>query len=218
MSTEPSPLIASPTLSLLVLLPASAHTQQYLTPIAPPSHPSGLTSRQSGSSVPSAIPLTTAGRGEGDERRDDEAEMEKVLVAGRRLSLAPGMGAGTQTRSINPLPPLADSPGPSIPIAGSSIEAPPTVGTRPPPELSTAPPAFGAKRAAPSRTPASRRRPQTAAGPAASLMGEGNKVGAALPRGSGLDMRGGAGYGKTRPGWEGDEIVHVLRNSGLEGE
>ena len=39
----------------------------------------------------------------------------------------------------------------------------------------------------------------------------------AAPLGMGLGI-GGGGVGKTRPGWEGDEVVGVLRGSGLEGK
>jgi len=38
----------------------------------------------------------------------------------------------------------------------------------------------------------------------------------ALPSGSGLGMGGGSGL-RSRPGWEADEVVGHLRESGLEG-
>jgi len=214
-------------LSLLVLVPSSAHIHQFPTPLAPPSRPAPLTSRQSGSTVPSMRQLSAARRSDGQERKvDEEAEIDKVMAAGRRLSLAPGIGTGTEIhaseRFKSSLPPLSDYSIATPPVAGSSYEAPPSFGTPFTPEEQTPPPAFGAKRGSVSRVPASRRRPQTAAGPAIPLspaMMVGVSRGSiALPSGSGLGFGGGGNVGKTRPGWEGDEVVRVLRNSGLEGE
>lgn len=191
-------------LSLLVLLPASAHMQQHPTPL-PPSRPFALTSRKSGSTIPSLGNMPEV-KGEGED------DMEKVLVAGRRLSLAPGIGAGTQTRSMGTFTPL--SPLDPSPTGTPTAEVPAPV----PVDRSPARPVFGAKRSSGRVTgPPSRRRPNTAATPAqAQISGVGpgvSRASMAVPGGGG----GGGVLGRSRPGWEGDEVVGVLRASGLEG-
>lgn len=210
LSTPPITGTAPP-LSLLVLLPTTAHMRQHPTPLAPASRPVPLTSRKSGSTLPSMRQLSAARWSDEQETTatPEETEIDKVIIAGRRLSLAPGIGAGTQqTRFTSGLAPLTDIP--STPnMTGSSREAPPAFGARPPTEQSTPPSAFGTMRGSGSRGPPSKRRPQTAATSAIPL--------AQGLNGSGMGFGGGVGAGRNRPGWEGDEVVGVLRNSGLEG-
>jgi len=207
-------MIPAPTLSLLVLLPASAHVQKFRTPIAPPSRPPTLTSRQSGSSVPSALHLTSVRESEENERMLEEAEMKKVISAGRRMSLAPGIGTGTQTRFASAFPPLTPSRQPIPAAVAQPYETLSSLGAGPSSEQPPPPPAFGAKRGGNKGGPVSKRRPQTAAIEAVPAGVSWGSI--ALPSGGGFRM-GGVG-GRTRPGWEGDEVVRILRHSGLEGK
>jgi hypothetical protein len=85
-----------------------------------------------------------------------------------------------------------------VTVNGSPVEAP-SFGPRQPAELP------GAKRS---------RRPVTAA-TATIQPHRGGSM--ALPSGSGFGIGGGS-FSKTRPGWEADEIVTVLRSGGLEGK
>lgn len=141
------------------------------------------------------------------------------------------------------LRPAASTGGPPPSEASSSPAAAATAAASAAP---SAPPAFGSKR--PPASPArSRRRPLTAmttsaafsAGGAASAtaaLARGTAAGlgnvpddpahshGSGPRGSGSGMGLGIGVGlggashRARPGWEGDEVVSMLRGSGLEGE
>jgi hypothetical protein len=152
------------------------------------------------------------------------------------MSLAPGIGGGTQTKSpttaftsklsvINSSPQSDQedfeaytypSPGPSAP----PTPAPPAA------------PAFGSSRGG--VRPSRNRRPATAtlgssgtspmamgmtnAG-SSSGVGQGGMSRASISgRGMGRISGIGGSLGKTRPGWEGDEVVGVLRSSGMEGE
>ena len=228
MATTPPIAGPAPPLSLLVLLPGSSHMRQPHASMSPPHRPAPLASRQSGSTVPSMRQLAAARKNEQEEQRE-EAEIDKVISAGRRLSLAPGIGAGTQIRSGERLEVVTDEPTPtaggSTPLPYEAREAPASYGALPSSELQTTSPAFGAKRGLTSRGPPSRRRPQTAAHPSiplgqalASNLGNASRGSLAFPHGSGFGPSGGGSGGRARPGWEGDEVVGVLRNSGLEGK
>lgn len=230
------------TLSLFLILPPAA-TQQTIelysyspyTMTTPGDRPV-LASRASGSSVVTRSPLNTMAQagemtpfqaqGQGQGHTGDTSAsggMEGIVASGRRLSLAPGVGGGTLTR-----PPESQQ-------AGKFGQQPTRLSTIPSGEttsstsaIQTGPPAFGS--AKPNANPRlSRRRPNTAAGP--SLGGSSSaRSSMALPRGMALDTGNGpGGLGSAlgpirggsrhhRPGWEGDELVGVLRDSGLESE
>lgn len=117
-----------PAMSFLVLLPASAHMTHNPSPRAPASasavrhqpSPWPLTTRKSGSTVPSL--KTLAGQpqpqpqfqsqsrlrhaNDGQDGSPDEERVDPIVdswaVAGRRSSLAPGMGTGTERRALKP--------------------------------------------------------------------------------------------------------------------
>jgi hypothetical protein len=209
MSATPFPLATFPaSLSFLVLLPSSSTENRSPQPPNSISRPSALTSRQSGSTVHTLKAISTIGslqEGAGGGELQDEAEIDKVVSAGRRLSLAPGIGAGTQTRSRTFQGQLQTLD--ATPPASPKNAEPPSDMNR------AAPPAFGSSsRSLNSRT-ASRRRPQTAA---MSPVSPNMRSGAAMPNPGSLGMS--VGQGRARPGWEADEVVGVLRGSGLEGE
>ncbi|KAK8869991.1 hypothetical protein IAR55_000561 [Kwoniella newhampshirensis] len=232
-------------LSVLVVLPPSAHLQHHAAPNVRPSRPSPLVTRLSSSMIPSLQqtnqPADQKSTGGGQTDVDD------VVVASRRLSLAPGLGTGTSTFVSNDISPTASEPpsssehvptvSTSLPSSSSSKPAPPPFGQKrsdaqtntnsedtPIPSTSSSgrPPAFGAKRSSTmtSRGPA-RRRPQTATVPTASgLIAPGLMAGMANSRASLAGPSGvgggGGGFGRSRPGWEADEVVGNLRGSGLE--
>ena len=198
-------------LSLLVLLPPTADGP---APIVPPSRPPPLTSRQSGSTVPSLKAFGMSSRLTRSKKDTYEEEaIDAVVSAGRRLSLAPGIGAGTQVRMLSPdrMSPVSTGLHDTNGHAETSRQGAAAY------QASEAP-TFGAKRIS-SMTGKRTRRPQTSSaqpGPAALLAAAGVSRGSiALPSGMGM---GGSGVGRNRPGWEGDEVVAVLRGSGLQGE
>lgn len=224
-------------LAIYVLLPTSAHLQAQHGPIAPISRPPPLTSRQSGSSLATMANLKISPQHPSAEKlqdADQNLDIPDMAAANRRLSLAPGIGAGTQTRSArmnDGMRPLANAEESSTSRVESAKPAPPPVGrsyqmsgraAEAPAKseqlaISTAgPPAFGSRSGASPRTPGFRRRPVTAtvaeSGPFGNPQARGSM---ALPNGMGLGIRAG---GRNRPGWEGDEVVGMLRNSGMEGE
>jgi len=252
----PSLSSGQPALSVLVLLPASAHmTAQNASPLAPISRPPPLTTRKSGSTVPSLKSINSPQNPSRLRYNDISPDEERSaldplnhLQVGRRSSLAPGLGAGTEVRAsdsrhiprlgaIESSPPgtpeRAESPSfgdhseddRSEKFGGyelsDSIESRKGQSSRelPVPVLppvSTEPPAFGSRKTlSTSATSArSRRRPQTSATSRAAQSGQRSSM--ALPSGSGLGMGGGSGL-RNRPGWEADEVVGHLRESGLEG-
>ncbi|KAL7422124.1 3',5'-cyclic-nucleotide phosphodiesterase [Cryptotrichosporon argae] len=196
-SPVPPPAPGAP-LSILVLLPDSAHSTQLESvpsAAARAARPSPLTSRQSGSTVPTTHASAV----------DDD-----VFVAqSRRLSLAPGMGGGTQTQTPTPPKPSARiALGKLTPAVPEDAAATPT---------QSAAPAFGAKRdmgsASSTGSPRSRRRPQTAVAAPGYMAPPVSRASVAL--GSGVGLSASIGH-KNRPGWEGDEVVGVLRGAGLE--
>jgi hypothetical protein len=252
----PSLSSGQPALSVLVLLPVSAHmSAQNASPLAPVSRPPPLTTRKSGSTVPSLKSINSPQNPSRLRYNDISPDEERNtldplnhLQVGRRSSLAPGLGAGTEVRApdsrhiprlgaIEPSPPgtpeRAESPSfddhsgddrtgnfggyelsdsLSSRKGQSSRELPTPVL----PPVSTEAPAFGSRKplstsATSART---RRRPQTSA---TSRAGQGaQRSSMALPSGSGLGLGGGSGL-RNRPGWEADEVVGHLRESGLEG-
>ena len=210
-STPPTPHSQPPPLSLFVLLPASAHSDASEINSAQAQRPSPLVSRQSGSRIPSLRTLkdNTAL----SSPSEDTPEIDKVVNAGRRLSLAPGIGAGIQPRGTSPRgdslrsQSVAEEPTPlgNVISTGSSSSRAPAFGSRP---LSGAAPATAGR---------SRRRPQTASGTGHEAPRGSGSRGSILVTGRGGMMGSGSSI-KTRPGWEGDEVVGMLRGSGLEGE
>jgi hypothetical protein len=109
MQLPPSISSGEPALSILVLLPASAHMAQSASPIAPLSRPAPLTSRKSGSTVPSLKSLNAPQQPsrlryddhspDGDRANIDPMDSnQNIALPGRRASLAPGLGAGTEIR------------------------------------------------------------------------------------------------------------------------
>ncbi|OCF35312.1 hypothetical protein I316_02858 [Kwoniella heveanensis BCC8398] len=225
----------SPSLSLLVLMPPSAHWQGLPLPVRRPS--AALSQRKSSSVVPSlqsiqaSTPITI--------QKENEVAT-KAAASGRRLSLASGLGNGPTSRiSADPIDPLSDSPTDSpVPPSRTAFEsndrrsAPPPFGSSssavtsanssPNPGSSATsggPPPFGARRSATTGPRGSKRRPQTAtsagiaASVAPSLMGVGGgRASLAVPTG----MGGTSSLARSRPGWEADEVVGNLRGSGLE--
>lgn len=251
------PSIGQPALSVLVLLPASAHmTAQNASPLAPISRPPPLISRKSGSTVPSLKSKNpqNPSRLRHNDISPDERNVDPLnhVQAGRRSSLAPGLGAGTEIRSpelnfrhVPKLGAIESSP-PGSPERGHSpsnddhsgddrkaafgryqlsddrgvkkdISNQVSVPVLPP--LSTEAPAFGSRSPLSSTSTSatggrSRRRPQTSA---VTRGGQSLQRGSmALPSGTGLGIGGGSGS-RNRPGWEADEVVGHLRESGLEG-
>lgn len=204
-------------MSLFVLLPASAHSNQPIATSRVPPRPSPLVTRQSGGAIPSLGSLSAMRIAQPFAKPSppETAEIDKVVNAGRRLSLAPGMGAGTQRSrvAISTLDTVHSSPEPGSSVVfnePASDEA----------ESSSVPttakaPVFGSGSSS-SGGRFNRRRPQTSAQSSmtSSVAGPVSRGSIAVPsRGGGL-----LGAGKTRPGWEGDELVGMLRGSGLEGE
>lgn len=102
---QPPTTSGQPALSILVLLPASAHMTHNPSPLAPARKPSPLITRKSGSTVPSFKTLASPSKlrdNDGAQSRssgEDVAGLDPVRLAGRRSSLAPGMGTGTEIRS-----------------------------------------------------------------------------------------------------------------------
>ncbi|WVQ98530.1 hypothetical protein IAU59_005656 [Kwoniella sp. CBS 9459] len=227
---------SQPSLSLLVLMPPSAHWQGLPLPVRRPS--AAFAQRKSSSVVPS-LQSIQAGTPITNDKQNEVAT--KAAASGRRLSLASGLGIGPTSRiSSDPLDPLSNSPSDSLPpSAGTSFEsnerrsaAPPPFGSSssagtsatssPNPGAASAsggPPPFGARRSATTGPRGSKRRPQTAtsagiaASVAPSLMGAGGgRASLAVPTG----MGGSSSLARSRPGWEADEVVGNLRGSGLE--
>jgi hypothetical protein len=106
----PSNSTGQPALSVLVLLPALAHmTTQNPSPLAPISRPPPLINRKSGSTVPSLKSIDANTPQNPSRLRNENAlpDVEpnqsdlslRVPPSGRRSSLAPGLGGGTETRS-----------------------------------------------------------------------------------------------------------------------
>jgi len=100
------PSLGQPALSVLVLLPASAHmTAQNASPLAPIPRPTPLINRKSGSVVPSLKSINNQPQNPSRLRNEDISPDERKVnplehvQAGRRSSLAPGLGGGTETRS-----------------------------------------------------------------------------------------------------------------------
>jgi hypothetical protein len=252
----PSLSSGQPALSVLVLLPASAHmSAQNASPLAPVSRPPPLTTRKSGSTVPSLKSINSPQNPSRLRYNDISPDEERStldplnhLQVGRRSSLAPGLGAGTEVRApdsrhiprlgaIEPSPPgtpeRAESPSfddhsgddrsenfggyeLSDSISSRKGQSSRELSTPVLPSVSTEAPAFGSRNpfstsATSART---RRRPQTSATSRAVQGGQRSSM--ALPSGSGLGMGGGSGL-RNRPGWEADEVVGHLRESGLEG-
>lgn len=213
-------------LNVLVLLPTSGHLQRNPAPTAHTTRPPPLLSRQSGSNVSTLQSLRMSPQAKAAERMSEQKQDEDdVVVSTRRLSLAPGIGSGTQNKSSHPegassstsshLDPLssqsASSSTPPRALAGSRNQIQSSY--RP----AESPPAFGSKRPPPASR--GRRRPQTSAAPNVAPPLAGFARGSvAVPAGMGLGIAAIGGAGKSRPGWEGDEVVGVLRTSGLEGE
>jgi hypothetical protein len=233
MSSTPStPSDSTPVvdhLNLLVLLPTSAHMRHHPTPIAPITRPSPLHSRQSGSNLTTIQSLQMAPQSKRVEQTIEPKGMDVVMQT-RRLSLGPGMGNGTQARSpkLGGLAPVVASPvsnpNSSTPTQASISEDYSTSQSSRflrsskalqfPSSSAESPPAFGEKRPPPGR--GGRRRPQTAATYVAPVFAARGSI--AVSSGMGLAIGTLGGAGKGRPGWEGDEVVSVLRTSGLEGE
>ena len=185
---------AQTTLSLLVILPDTEPVHQIAGPSTPPK-PSPLTSRQSTSRVP-----TRGSPG-------NLANVEDVIAAGRRLSLAPGLGAGpTRYRPTTSSSPRLEIPAPNPASHSSSGSVADKLTDSP--ESSV--PAFGS-RSPLNKAKGSRRRPVTAASP---FVASRSSMAVDGVLGSGRIGRA----GKARPGWEGDELVGMLRASGQEGE
>jgi len=249
------PSLGQPALSVLVLLPASAHmTAQNASPLAPIPRPTPLINRKSGSVVPSLKSINNQPQNPSRLRNEDISPDERKVnplehvQAGRRSSLAPGLGGGTETRSpdsrhVPKLGAIESSP-PGTPDRAASPsgddqsgddrkaafgrygmtendESDTSTRTRDStgpaiPTISTEAPAFGSRKPLSTSTTASartRRRPQTSA---VSRSGQTTQRGSmALPSGTGLGI-GGSGI-RNRPGWEADEVVSSLRESGLEG-
>ncbi|KAK1924648.1 hypothetical protein DB88DRAFT_227824 [Papiliotrema laurentii] len=230
--TPPSPLPDS-SLSLFALLPAINHTNQPTANTPQNStRPSPLTSRQSSSTIPTFKSLHSPSSFTKSGEQDPSADIDSVIVPARRLSLAPGLGTGVQSRThescstletvpASPKVDLEEGVGPrdtTIP-AESRVDlnspAPASAAAGPSSSLTTSkPPAFGLRSAASGSR--SRRRPQTSgphpgsSGPSSATMPSRGSL--AVSTGGDL-IRG----SRTRSGWEGDEIVSVLRSSGLEG-
>ena len=226
-------------LSLLVILPQQHDHANNAGPSTPP-RPSALVSRQSTSRIPRSPTSKGRQRDAGDKEKgtatDDVEAIDEVVDAGRRLSLAPGLGIGSLSQRFSPSPlsphsrPSTShiSPAPSPTIKVSRADSPDGTPLISPADTSSpfvdsstpsTPHVFGSKSLF-----RSRRRPQTAV-PSTPLIpsqatqaGGPNRASMAMASGMGIGpINRGAG-GKVRPGWEGDEIVGMLRNGGLEGE
>ncbi|RXK39929.1 hypothetical protein M231_02724 [Tremella mesenterica] len=207
--------ISPSSMSCLVLLPSATHAPLQPSILAHLSRPAPLISRQSGSTVPTTRHLSNSASSTPQPDKDLESQaIDHVISAGRRLSLAPGIGTGTQTLSTQMVssvsqgsPDMSHSPYTSSPIISSTGTSP---GASP---YMRHAPLLGAKRT--TTTKGRSRRPQTSAaaqGPTMLLSPPSDgRNSVALPGG----MRG-RGSGRNRPGWEGDEVVSVLRASGLE--
>ncbi|KAK6902664.1 hypothetical protein I203_107922 [Kwoniella mangroviensis CBS 8507] len=240
-----------PSLNLLVLLPSAAHLHQLPSP---PTRPSGLLSRKSSSTVPSlqsirageAVSSTSSSPAYKSRNADDAQGPSDSVMASRRLSLAPGLGAGAPLSTSNmdldlvspTSTPIPGGAGSSTMTPSSSIDkhtVPPPFGSKsitPPGSGSAASstqtspnpssiPAFGARRSTGTGSSRlSRRRPVTAT----TLSGIASSIAPALmgiPGGrASLAVPPGLGgvshSNRTRPGWEADEVIGTLRGSGME--
>lgn len=231
--TPPSVLsgMGPQTLSVLVLLPSSSSSQAEF-PTAHPPDP--LVPRSSSPKVPTELSVTKSTKG-GQEGGGvvDEEELKAKVMAGRRLSLGSSLGSdinlsiGDGTVSLNIQPPLKSQPSRTTtlhgmsffsPIVSPTSTVPPAISKDPSSTLEAPPFGYNSRPGSGSRTRSHRRRPQTASGTA-------NDIAPALIKEtanarSSLAMVSGAvkGRGKARPGWEADELVGNLRESGLEGE
>lgn len=219
------------TLSLLVLLPSTSSSQaEILTPY----RPNPLTTRSSSPKVPTVLSLTKSGNGDqGGDGVVHAEELKAKVMAGRRLSLGSSLGSdinlsiGEETMSANVIPvginqpsrvaTLHDMP-PFSPIVSPTSSIPPPITKDPSSNLNTPPFGYSSRSGSGGGAHSRRRRPQTASGTA-------NDIAPALIKEtanarSSLAMVSGAvkGRGKARPGWEADELVGHLRESGLEGE
>ncbi|WVW83390.1 hypothetical protein I302_105409 [Kwoniella bestiolae CBS 10118] len=241
-----------PSLNLLVLLPSAAHLHQLPSP---PTRPSALLSRKSSSTVPSlqsirageAVPSpSSASRGRNVVEESSGSGPSSLVMASRRLSLAPGLGAGAPLSLPTDLDLISPTSTP-VPNTGSSTMTPSTSAeqrTVPPPfgskssnstppgsnsatsSAQTSPipsniPAFGARRSTGTGSSRlSRRRPVTAS----TTTGIASSIAPALmgiPGGrASLAVPPGLGgvshSNRTRPGWEADEVIGTLRGSGME--
>nr|XP_018264117.1 uncharacterized protein I303_03997 [Kwoniella dejecticola CBS 10117]OBR86275.1 hypothetical protein I303_03997 [Kwoniella dejecticola CBS 10117] len=184
-----------PSLNLLVLLPSAAHLHQLPSP---PFRPSGLGTRKSSSTVPSLQSIkareavtTPSSPASSDtaSRNADEGSNSSSVMTSRRLSLAPGLGAGatmlptldleslsphsspappsyqmtpsTSSEQRNTVPSFGIGSG-SSPIPRSPQPGSATSSTQTSP-VPTSVPAFGARRSTGTGTSRlSRRRPNTA--------------------------------------------------------
>jgi hypothetical protein len=198
-------------LNVLVLLPTSGHLQRNPAPTTHTTRPPPLLSRQSGSNVSTLQSLRMSPQAKVAERMTEQKQDEDdVVVSTRRLSLAAGIGSGTQNKSLSSQSaPSSSTPPRALPGSRNQIQS----SYRP----AESRPAFGSKRPPPASR--GRRRPQTSAAPNVAPPLAGFARGSvAVPAGMGLGIAAIGGAGKSRPGWEGDEVVGVLRTSGLEGE
>lgn len=308
---QPPSITGQPALSILVILPPSAHMIQNNhnpSPLVPSGGhaPPPLIGRKSGSTVPvlkalaesstststttsttkTASPTSDAptsesrlryqsshisggvnrqdsneshGRVSPDPESEEEAAeadvgagVDPIRIAGRRASLTPGLGGGTETRSpeprsilklgtIEPSPPgtprsrsVSPCPGDAVATTHSNSDSFDAY------RVVNGPPASSASASASASTSTSRASPITGSSVEAPAFGSRNSIAGArrsrrpvttatsvmqphrggsmaLPSGSGYGLGGGGSYTKTRPGWEADEIVSVLRSGGLEG-
>lgn len=219
------------TLSVLVLLPSTSSSQ---AEIPTPYRPSPLKTRSSSPKVPTVLSLTKSGNGDqGGDGIAHEAELKAKVMAGRRLSLGSSLGSdinlsiGEETVPIDTIPAGISRPSrvatlhgmpPFSPIVSPTSSIPPPSPKDPSSNLHTPPFGYSSRSGSGGGPHSRRRRPQTASGTA-------NDIAPALIKEtanarSSLAMVSGAvkGRGKARPGWEADELVGHLRESGLEGE
>ncbi|WWC85261.1 uncharacterized protein L201_000123 [Kwoniella dendrophila CBS 6074] len=244
-----------PSLNLLVLLPTAAHLHQLPSP---PTRPPSLFTRKSGSTVPSlqsirsgetiTSPLTSttskSSISQSNLKTVDES-ISNTVISGRRLSLAPGLGAGAGSGPTSLSPLDFDALSPTSTPASSSSPMVPTTSNE---SRNSAPLPFGTKSTSPSQSAASstqtspvppmvpafgarrstgtgssrlsRRRPVTASqgtGIASSI----SPALMGIPGGrASLAVPPGLGgvshSNRTRPGWEADEVIGTLRGSGME--
>ncbi|WWC69681.1 uncharacterized protein I206_103624 [Kwoniella pini CBS 10737] len=242
-----------PSLNLLVLLPSAAHLHQLP---APPYRPSALSSRKSSSTIPSlqsikagepvTSPSSSLASSTSTTKNAEEGSNNSSVMTSRRLSLAPGLGAGATLPSAymdlenlsphsSPAPtsyqmsPSASSEKRDYPFGSGSGSVPAPRSPQPSSATSstqTSPittnvPAFGARRSTGTGTSRlSRRRPVTAS----TSTGIASTISPALmgiPGGrASLAVPPGLGgvshSNRTRPGWEADEVIGTLRGSGME--
>ncbi|OXG38621.1 high-affinity phosphodiesterase [Cryptococcus neoformans Bt15] len=217
------------TLSVLVLLPSTSSSQ---AEIPTPYRPNPLKTRSSSPKVPTVLSLTKSGNGDqGGDGIAHEAELKAKVMAGRRLSLGSSLGSdinlsiGEETVPIDTIPVGINRPSrvatlhgmpPFSPIVSPTSSIPPPSPKDPSSNLHTPPFGYSSRSGSGGGPHSRRRRPQTASGTA-------NDIAPALIKEtanarSSLAMVSGAvkGRGKARPGWEADELVGHLRESGLE--